>query len=127
MRRAIALGLPLCAAACFVVGCDLQQLVLESEIAPGARNELVRDCCECLASGHTFLRFDACGGERPPDDEAETQADAGPLMRIPCLCGGAADTCTDVLVAGGVADVVGGCTAIGGMCQPACDGVLAYP
>lgn len=107
-----------------LLGCDLQELVLQSELAPSLRDSLVRDCCECLANGQTFLPGDACSGEELPDAD---EVDAGPLTRNPCLCGVDVETCSAVLVAGGIVDVVGGCTALGGMCHPACDRVLAYP
>lgn len=105
------------------LGCDLRQLILESELAPDLRDQLVRECCECLANGQTFVAGDACAGrELPPPN------DAGVLVRNPCLCGEAtAETCGDVLLAGGVVGVVGGCTASGGQCHVPCDGVLAYP
>lgn len=107
-----------------LAGCDLQDFILQSEIAPSVRDDLVRDCCECLAVGRTFLRGDACSGEDLPDT---TNPDGGPIEINPCLCGVSAQACSDVLITGGTLDVVGGCTAIGGMCHARCDGVLAYP
>lgn len=110
-------------------GCDLRSLILESDLAPQARDELVEACCACLANGQTFLRGDACSGEELPPlyPEDAGDADAGPATRNPCLCGTDAETCSTVLIGGGVLDVVGACTAVGGMCQPQCEGVLAYP
>lgn len=102
--------------------CDLRQLVLESELLPGLRDEIVQGCCDCLASGQTLVAGDACSGEDLPP------RDAGPLVENPCLCGGmTGGTCADVLIAGGIVDVVGGCTLPGGECEEACEGVLAYP
>lgn len=107
-----------------VTGCDLQDLVLQSEIAPSVRDDLVRDCCECLSVSQTYLRGDACSSEDLPDT---SDPDGGPIEINPCLCGVSAQACSDILIAGGTVDVVGGCTAVGGMCHARCDGVLAYP
>lgn len=100
-------------------GCDWRRIVLESELAPGVRAEIVRECCDCLAFRSVRLEEDACGSE-------PSSSDAGvPWSR--CLCGMETDACADALLSGAVIELVGACTAASGPCATECEGVLAYP
>lgn len=120
MRRALLLAALLAPALLVVSSCDWRRIVLESELAPGVRDEIVRECCDCLAHGEVVLEEDACGGDRPAEEDAESSPS-------PCLCGLEGEACFEALSTGEVVMVVGGCTASGGPCEAACDGVLAYP
>lgn len=127
MRRVVLVALPALLAMPPLLalgGCDLRQLILETELAPAVRDDLVRDCCACLASSVAPLPVDACARDEAP---VEPPADAGPAVENACLCGVSADACGDRLIEGGVVDVVGACTNSGGACEEDCGGVLAYP
>jgi hypothetical protein len=124
LLRAVAVLAGLVAVGVFAGCLDLRATLAQSELFAEYREELIDECCTCLAEESSFHESATCqetGGPPIPDEDHT----AG----IPCLCGGTLETCQAALRSGNAITVSGACiteSEFGPPCGQACANVLSF-
>ena len=141
--------LPLVLAA-FYVACDSRACLAQSDLFAGFRDELIDECCLCLARRGTAAPGASCGVAQIAADGGVVIADGGTALpddpdfpgdngddvlddfELPCLCGEDATTCAQTLKRGETVVVTGACVSQGAdpfrpaPCEDECRGVLTF-
>jgi hypothetical protein len=119
------------------LACDPSNSVSRLGVFAFARNGLLTECCNCLATTEVYVTsplylcpevdVDVVDGGWGDDRCAD---DAGPCVlektTTPCLCTFNANQCRDRLSRDIAVQVVGTCIEPAGPCEAACSGTLAY-
>jgi hypothetical protein len=115
------------------LACDPSTSISRLGVFAFARNGMLAECCNCLASEEVYVAdpMNAC-----PEVDTDVADDGGcadgdscavPKIYTPCMCTYDANACRARLSRDLAVPVVGLCVDEGGPCESACGGVLAYP
>ena len=122
------------------LGCDPSTSFSRLGVLAFARNGLLAECCNCLATQEVYVDYPlhVCPevdvemvGDGAVDggcvDDGGLCVPAELRQRTPCLCSVSANECRNRLSQNRAVVVVGRCIEPEGPCERACGGVLAYP